>query len=102
MEFTDLSSEAEGVDAQEDGKWGNRKRGSDLPEELQLRQHRLEHSAEADAAALEATAEAVSKAEQEKCASPAVVYFSRHSTPAKPGWAAHLRRLALQRVGRYI
>jgi hypothetical protein len=96
----------EGVDAQEDGKWGNRKRGSDLPEELQLRQHRLEHSAEADAAALEATAEAVSKAEQENCASPAVVYFSRHSTPAKPGWAAHLRRLAqrlaLQRVGRYI
>jgi hypothetical protein len=81
-------------------------RGSDLPEELQRRQHRLEHTAEADTAALEAIAEAVSQAEQEIWASPAVVYFSRYSTPAKLGWAAHLRRLAqrlaMQRVGRYI
>jgi DNA-binding FadR family transcriptional regulator len=34
--------EAEIVDAQEDGKYGKGKRGSDLPEELQSREDQLE------------------------------------------------------------
>ena len=41
-EIQELLSEAEIVDAQEDGKYGKGKRGSDLPEELQRREDRLE------------------------------------------------------------
>jgi transposase len=41
-EIEELMREAEIVDAQEDGKYGKGKRGSDLPEELQRREDRLE------------------------------------------------------------
>ena len=41
-EIEELMRKAEIVDAQEDGKYGKGKRGSDLPEELQRREDRLE------------------------------------------------------------
>jgi hypothetical protein len=41
-EIEELMRAAEIVDAQEDGKYGKGKRGSDLPEELQRREDRLE------------------------------------------------------------
>ena len=89
QEIAELMRQAEVVDSQEDSKYGKGKRGSDLPEELQRREdrlekirqarleleaetaavaarERLEQAAEAEASAREAAGEAVSEEEQQK------------------------------------
>jgi hypothetical protein len=76
-EIQELLSEAEIVDAQEDGKYGKGKRGSDLPEELQRREDRLEKirqarkELEAETAAVAARERLEQAAEAEEAAQKA-------------------------------
>ena len=76
-EIQDLMREAEIVDAQEDGQYGKGKRGSDLPEELQRREDRLEKirqarlELEAETAAVAARERLEQAAEAEEAAQKA-------------------------------
>jgi transposase len=78
-EIRELLRKAEILDAQEDGKYGKGKLGSDLPKELQLRQDRLEAISRARKA-LEA--EAAAAAARDRAKQAAVAEAAAHATDA--------------------
>jgi len=70
QEVSDLLAEAEQIDKDEDAKFGKRRRGDELPEQLRRRESRLAKIAEAKAAlqaeAAQAAAEAARKRSRER------------------------------------
>ena len=78
-EIRELLRKAEILDAQEDGKYGKGKLGSDLPKELQLRQDRLEAISRARKA-LEA--EAAAAAARDRVKQAAAAEAAAHATDA--------------------